>query len=510
MSDWNFRDQEEAPSLQPKALPMDPRTRKQVLREARYYAELIPRVLAECGYDHWLRKESRPEPIERFFGAESRQKIKIIQVAYNETNIYFRIDPLRLPYRVLVPMLNDPDVLETVSAACGRKVTFQLRNYENGVWFNLNRTGVLSSIPKIFPFKDAINHIKEGSAPLAYCAGVTENMRLVMANIEEMPHMLIAGGTTMGKSVHLHSIICQLLWRNSPTSVKFLMIDLKGGMELADYSSIPHLWQEHIIKEVDDVVPALQAYRHEMKRRQDMFAGTARNMREYNSYHADKLPYIVLIIDELAQVLTNPNREMANQAMLELGLILATSRATGGHVIVCTQHPSVKVVDGYLKSNIDARVAFKTATDSDSRVIIDVSDAADLPIRGRAIFLNRADRVMIQGPWISPFLIRRTVKAVMEREHVEVKQEVGIVEVVQIGISRFGGKLDYRSLFDELKGRISQDRLKRMLSEFDNELITVGDKQYQIVPGSGQKPRHAELIEFEEPALIGGDNGSWN
>lgn len=508
MSDWNIDDdQTEAPRLPGKVQAIDRRLARDLQREAKYYTQMIPKVLADVGYDHWLRKESRPEPIERLvLGKTSRQMVKIMHAAYNEAAIYLRVDPLHLPYRVSIPMLKDEEILETLSVACGRKVTFQLRDYANGAWFVVARDGVLSSIPKLFPFKEAINAVPKSAGPLRFTAGVTENMRLVIPDIEKMPHMLVGGATRMGKSVFLHSVIDQILWRNSPADVQFLMIDLKGGMELQDYRNIPHLWRP-IIKDIEGVVPALREYRTEMLRRQDLFAGKARSLPEYNRMRREKLPYIVMIIDELAQVLSNPQRELANDAMLELGLILAVARATGGHCIVCTQHPSVSVVSGYLKSNLDTRVAFKTATQSDSRVILDTSHAADIELPGRAWMLDGANRVQVQCPWISPTMIKRTVKTVIEREKQPAREEVDITKVVAISLERFGGSLAYRKLWQEpeVRSGISQHDLQDMLEAFDNEIVELDGKYYQVVPGNGASiPRHLDLVQFDE-ATAGGN-----
>ena len=487
----------DAPTLAATSQRIDRRLARELKREAKYFAELVPDVLASVGYDHWLRKESRPTAFESmFFGEVSRQKVRIMHVAYSETNLYLRIDPLRLPYRVTVPMLKDDEVLETLSVACGRKVTFQLRDYSNGCWFVINRDGVISSIPKMFKFKDAINQVPASSNPLKYCAGVGENMKLHLTDIEKMPHMLVAGATRFGKSVHLHAIILQLMWRNKPDRIKFLMIDLKGGMELQDYRDSQFLGKP-IITEIEDVVAALREYKQEMFRRQKLFAGKARSLPEYNSYHSEKMPYIILVIDELAQVLRHPNREMSEAAMLELGSILSVARATGGHCILCTQRPSVDVVSGYLKTNIDTRVAFKTPTQADSRVILDSSHAADLELPGRAWMLDGAYRTQIQCPYISPTMIKRVVKAINEREKQTEREVIDIVQIAKLALEHHGGRLSRRALWEDLRDRISEKELRSMLSEFDNEVIEIDGQRYLVDPGDGgSEPRHLQVVEF--------------
>lgn len=476
---------------------------REVRREAKYYQQLLPQLLASAGYDHWLRKEARPDALDSLLtGKQSRQMVKIRHVAYNQTNIFLQIDPLRLPYRITVPMLKDPDILETLSLGCGRKVTFALHDYKYGAWFVIHREGIISNIPTKFSFKDAVLNIPKTQGALRYCAGVTENMRLVIPNIERMPHLLIAGATGYGKSVHLNSVICQLLWRNSPDVVKFLMIDLKGGMELVDYAGSGFLWRD-IVTDIPDVVEALRAYKEEMFRRQELFAGTARTLTQYNNMHKDKLPFIILVIDELAMVLKHPDSKMSNEAMLELGQVLNISRATGGHCIVCTQRPSADVVSGYIKANISSRVAFRTATKQDSRVILDTSHAETIEIPGRAWMLDGAQRVQIQTPWISPRMIRQIIREVAEREK-PADPGIGIIQIAEVSLSELGGSLSSRQLYDAMRGKIGKSDLEDILSQSDHEIIHVHGLPYEIIPGNGgAKPRRLARVAKD------GDQNAW-
>lgn len=504
--DWDIHDEQQPEQPRKKSQRIDRGLARELKREAEYYSKLIPQVLADVGLDHWIRKEARPGPLDRIlWGETSRQKVRIMHAAYNEAAIYLRIDPLRLPYRVNIPMLKEDDLLETLSVACGRKVTFQLRDYANGCWLVVHRDGVISSIPRVFKFKDAINNVAKSGSALRYCAGVTENMRLVVPDLERMPHLLIAGATGYGKSVHLNTIICQFMWRNSPADVQFLMVDLKGGMELQDYRDNPFLWRD-IVTDIEDVVPAFQAFKNEMFRRQNIMAGVARSLPQYNRLRKEKLPYLILIVDELAQVLRHPRTDLSADAMLELGAILNVARATGGHCILCTQRPSVDVISGYLKTNISSRVAFRTPTQADSRVILDTSHAADIDIPGRAWMLDGANRMQLQTPWISPTMIRRTIKAIIGREQQPQREEIDMIHVAKLSLDQFGGSLSYRPLFRELKGQISQGDLKTMLESFDGEMIDIDGIAYEVVPGNGGNiPRSLR----ETDMVPAGDNGSW-
>lgn len=508
----DFDDQEQQVSIAEPAGQMDRSLQREIGREARYFAKLVPDVLATVGYDHWIRKEARPSMVEAMVtGRRSHQKLRIMHVAYNEAAIYLRIDPLRLPYRVTVPMLKDEEVMETLSVACGRKVTFELKDYSKGCWFVISRDGALGSIPKLLTFKDAVNNIPPSAGPLRYCAGVGENMRLLIPDLEKA-HLLVAGATLSGKSVHLHAIISQLILRNPPDRIQFLMVDLKGGMELQDYAELDSYMWKPIVTSIEDTVDALQAYRIEMKRRQDLMAGSARSLPEYNRYHPNaRMPYIILVIDELAQILTDPRPKLAKAAMLELGLILAVARATGGYCIVCTQHPRVEVVSGYLKCNLDSRIAFKTASQSDSRVILDVSDAAELELQGRAMMKYGPGLTKVQCPMITPYQIRRVVNMVKEREQGGASAEVTIEEVLRASLDYHGGSMAYRDLYNEFGGRISEKALRTMLAAVDGETIQIGDVIYTVIPGNNNRPRRVEIVEMAtEASAVQGEAGSGN
>lgn len=471
---------------------------KQLEREARYYSRMIPEWLADIGIDHWLRKESRPTLAESVItGKRSRQRIRFIEARYNSAAIYLRVDTRNLPYQTLLSHLRDPEALETLSAACERQVAFKAFPQippQNGAWIVIYREGSIGAIPGKFAFKDAIQNMPKGATPLRYCAGVAENMALIMPDIAHMPHLLIAGSTGMGKSVHLNSILAQLLWRNGPETVQFVMIDLKGGMELQDYANIPHLVGHKIVTEIKDVEPALVSFKNEMERRQRMFAGRCRDLIGWNQLNSkNQLPYLVLVIDELAQILKNPDQTLSNQVEIVLGGVLSVSRATGGHAILCTQRPSVDVVTGYIKTNVSSRVAFGVPTQSDSRVILDSSHASELTLPGRAIFLNGAKRVEMQTPNITPTLIRRIVKKVCDRPAPPDRLvPLTIDEIVKYSLDNLGGSLRTKSIVAAFNDRASHRAIEEMLQLMDGQMIEIDDQVFAVRDGRGSASRRVE------------------
>ncbi len=222
----------------------------------------------------------------------------------------------------------------------------------------------------------------------------------VAIDLEKMPHLLIAGSTGSGKSVCINSIIVTLLFNNSPDDLKILLVDPKR-VELTNYNGIPHLITP-VVTEVDKTVSALKWAVYEMERRYGMFSGQGkRNIIAYDQDPGEegKLPYIIIIIDELADLMATSAKEVEGSIVR----LAQMARATGMHLVIATQRPSVDVLTGLIKANITSRIAFATASQIDSRTIMDMSGAEKLLGNGDMLFLsngiNKPRR--IQGCFVS-------------------------------------------------------------------------------------------------------------
>ena len=205
----------------------------------------------------------------------------------------------------------------------------------------------------------------------------------VAIDLEKMPHLMVAGATGSGKSVCINSILSSLLFNNSPDELKLVLIDPKR-VEMTNYNGIPHLLTP-VITEVDKTVSALKWAVYEMERRYKVFSDLGkRNIQAYNDSPGPegKLPYIVIVIDELADLMA----ASANEVEVYVR-IAQMARATGIHLIVATQRPSVDVLTGLIKANITSRIAFATASQIDSRTILDMSGAEKLLGNGDMLLL---------------------------------------------------------------------------------------------------------------------------
>ena len=246
---------------------------------------------------------------------------------------------------------------------------------------------------------------------LAIALGQDVSGSPVVADLAKMPHLLIAGATGSGKSVCLNSIVTCLLLRNTPEDLSLLMIDPKM-VELVNFNGIPHLLSP-VLVEVERVVGTLRWVLREMDRRYKLFsAAAARNLDHYNEVRAAHggrpLPHMVVVIDELADLMMAAPDEVERS----LCRLAQMSRATGIHLVVATQRPSVDVVTGLIKANFPARISFAVTSQADSRVILDQAGAEKLLGRGDMLYVaaDASSPVRLQGCFVSDREIDRLVR----------------------------------------------------------------------------------------------------
>ncbi|NPA26217.1 MAG: DNA translocase FtsK [Chloroflexi bacterium] len=265
--------------------------------------------------------------------------------------------------------------------------------------------------PRLVPLRRVIESpaFRRLNSPLGMALGEDVAGRAVVADLRKMPHLLIAGATGSGKSVALNSILVTFLLFNTPDQLRLVLIDPKR-VELTAYQNIPHLLAP-VITDPEAATDALKWVLQEMDRRyQRMARMRVRHMEAYNQRvpPQERMPYLVVMIDELADLMmlapTETERSITRLAQL--------ARATGIHVILATQRPSVDVVTGLIKANFPARIAFAVASSVDSRVILDRPGAERLLGKGDMLFLppDAAEPIRVQGAYVSDEEIRRVVQ----------------------------------------------------------------------------------------------------
>ncbi len=341
----------------------------------------------------------------------------------------------------------------------------------------------------------------------------------VFGNLAKMPHALVAGTTGSGKSVAIHAIVASLLYRNGPDDLKFILIDPKR-VELTLYNKIPHLLTP-VITEAKKAILALKWAAKEMDRRYDILE--AESVRDIESYHnnvlgskekksgneesggADRMPYIVIIIDELADIMSSYPREL-EAAIVRLAQM---SRAVGIHLILSTQRPEVNVITGLIKANIPARVALKVSSQIDSRTILDAGGAEKLLGAGDMLYSSgEAQPERLQSAFISEDEVKKIVKYLSDTYKDEIAEEITLSQgSISPDKSIFESTLDgdddeEDEMYEEARqcvieaGRASTSYLQRKLKLGYARAARLMDKLEErgvIGPGEGAKPR--EVLE---------------
>ncbi|MCZ0755402.1 DNA translocase FtsK [Anoxybacillus sp. J5B_2022] len=253
----------------------------------------------------------------------------------------------------------------------------------------------------------------------------------VVAELNKMPHLLVAGATGSGKSVCINGIITSLLMRTKPHEVKMMMIDPKM-VELSVYNGIPHLLAP-VVTDPKKASQALKKVVHEMERRYELFSHTGtRNIEGYNEYiqrhnqqeHVKQplLPYIVVIVDELADLMMVASSDVEDS----ITRLAQMARAAGIHLIIATQRPSVDVITGVIKANIPSRIAFSVSSQTDSRTILDMGGAEKLLGRGDMLFLpmGASKPVRVQGAFVSDEEVEAVVQFVISQQKAQYQEEM--------------------------------------------------------------------------------------
>jgi S-DNA-T family DNA segregation ATPase FtsK/SpoIIIE len=348
--------------------------------------------------------------------------------------------------------------------------------------------------------------MRNAKSRLTVALGLDVSGNPLVADLGKMPHVLIAGTTGSGKSVLINSFIASLLFRTTPKEVKLILVDPKR-VELIGYNGIPHLLTP-VIVDVDKILSSLKWALSEMDRRYKLFASSGvRNVDSYNELTGfQALPYITIFIDELADLMAYAPVEVED-AICRLAQM---SRATGIHLVVSTQRPSVDVITGLIKANIPSRIAFNVSSMVDSRVIIDMPGAEKLLGRGDMLYIppDQAKPTRVQGTYVSEKEIHKLVEFLKAKNFpLEYTEEVTTMPLV---FKKPGGTVaedGKDELFEEAVrivcqyDRASASLLQRRLSIGYARAARILDQLEEagiVGPGEGSKPRDVLVRNAED------------
>jgi S-DNA-T family DNA segregation ATPase FtsK/SpoIIIE len=339
------------------------------------------------------------------------------------------------------------------------------------------------------------------SGPLGIVLGRDVSGEPIFANIAKMPHLLIAGATGSGKSIFVHGMLTSLLFKNSPAMLKLALIDPKR-VELTMYNNLPHL----ALPVVTENKKALAVFRwaiQEMEDRYELLSHSgSRDIGSYNAKHADEpMPYIIIVVDELADLMATYGREIEGSIIR----LAQMARATGIHLILATQRPSVEVITGLIKANITNRVALQVASQIDSRTILDMAGAEKLLGGGDLLFLapEHSQPKRIQNAYITEEEIRKVTDFIKEHNRVA-------PPVAEIGENENGGAQSPPNSLEDLDDYL-QDEDDTLFHEAVTVVATAKKAsasllQRRLKVGYARAARLLDLME--ERDLIGPGEGA--
>jgi DNA segregation ATPase FtsK/SpoIIIE, S-DNA-T family len=365
------------------------------------------------------------------------------------------------------------------------------------------------------------NDIFEGrESDLMIALGKDVSGSAILGDVSKMPHLMIAGSTGTGKSVCINSLITSLLYQNSPSELRMIMVDPKR-VELSLYNGIPHLLGGAVIVDNSKVISALRWAVSEMERRYKLlqevgtrdiasykeFVNVGKKRKVVNpetgkaeEFELEKLPYIVIIIDELSDLMLSHGKEVEGAIVR----IAQMARAVGIHLIVSTQRPSVEVITGLIKANIATRIAFQVATQIDSRTILDMSGAEKLLGRGDMLYVSAASPKpkRIQGAFITESEVKKVVKFIKNQKFNEEKAEDDLDNSQEKRIDTKPAE------FNDYKDNEQEDNLYDVAKEevIRSKKASASFLQRRLRVGYARAARLLDLLE--EKGIIGPGDGA--
>jgi hypothetical protein len=444
------------------------------------------------------------------------KSIRFDLVEFDSNTFRYHVDAKRLPDGVTLPKLASEEVTTTLAGSLWRPVNAilgdPLKQVEGvksaymGLWYEVEIAGTLG-IPNRCEFRQMLQLIPDSAHDLAFTLGYAESKRHVVRSLEPLPHLLITGETLGGKSNGINVIICCHISRNTPDQLRTLMLDVKGGgIELGHYEGIAHM-----ITEVEGVPTGIARTPEQglkvleyvadvsSKRMEAMTAKKIKKLSEWNrKYPKRKMPYVVVYIDELAELLDPQDRKLRNTVLALIKKLASTSRAAGVHLIGALQTADRTNMPQTIKNNFPGRLAFAMADASASILAVGDGSAMNLSPVGRAIWKHGRDRLVVQTPFIASGEIAQIVENAMQgKVTVKVQRtKVAAEEIIRWSLEEAESKLqshEVRAHFSQFG--IGQNEIERMLQEMEGNTYLVDNNTYLVQKSIGKNARTIQKVD---------------
>lgn len=358
----------------------------------------------------------------------------------------------------------------------------------------------------------ASKEFKKSRSKLSLALGMGIDGQPIVADLTQMPHLLVAGATGSGKSVCINTIITSILFKATPEEVKLLLIDPKK-VELSNYQGLPHLFAP-VVTDPKKAANVLKLVIDEMENRYELFSTSGtRGITSYNKKASaeEQLPYIVVIIDELADLMMVSASEVEDN----ICRLAQMARAAGIHLVIATQRPSVDVITGLIKANIPSRISFAVSSQTDSRTILDMGGAEKLLGKGDMLFAPAGMQkpLRVQGAFIDNDEINMLVDFVKNQANPEYKVSLDEIKEVEIELNDEKDELYEEAVKLVVKYRASISMLQRRLHIGHSRaarLIDMMEEDGIVGPYAGSKPREVLISEDELDSFLNGGEDEGN
>jgi hypothetical protein len=453
-------------------------------KEAKQIGRLMANKLGQLGFDY----------IFSIDGDKQRKLVKFDSVEISPDQYRYRVNSRKLPRGVCEVDMTDDKIIKGME--CTIQKTIQYHISEMGLWFMVDRQCGLRNIPRFVDYVDVMNEVNSKMGPLVIPLGLGQNRTPTLVNLghETTAHFLIGGTTGAGKTNAVHAIICTLIKRR-PDEIKIILIDLKG-IEFPQYNDVPHLAQP-VITDPAKVLPLVESLWSEVQERMTLLRKMkgVNHIKEYNQRlkPADRLPYKILIFDELAIVMLDRTLKHKEEIESYLARIASVGRASGIHLVLATQRPDKNVLTPLITANFPGRIALATASVYDSMTIIGNGDACfqEAVPPGRAILGYSRFRMPFQIAYVKNDL-RRSIIDDAEGGRFGIKRmthDVTIQELARYAIQNFDSNFSRNNLFSQFQDRgITRFEIQELIRIYTVEKFIMEDGEHILERTGRNKP----------------------